>query len=60
MKLYLHRQDIEKLNEVSEKEALNIMRDIREYFKLPKKRYVSIKAYCKYFLVDIEQVNKVL
>tara|TARA_R100001377_G_C3177719_1_gene105419 strand:- start:735 stop:953 length:219 start_codon:yes stop_codon:yes gene_type:complete len=49
MRLYLHRQDIQELNEVSGKEALNIMRDIRETYNLPKKRYVSISAYCKYF-----------
>lgn len=56
MKLYLYRQDIETLNEVCEKEALRIMREIRDTYRLPHKRYISVKAYCKYFLVDRDEV----
>lgn len=60
MRLFLYRQDIQNLNSVSEKEALIIMRDIREDYKLPKKRYISINAYCKYFKVEIKFVLKAL
>jgi hypothetical protein len=60
MKLYLDRQDIQDLNEVCKKEALAIMRDIREAYKLPKKRYVSVRAYCDYFRVSCEDVYHVL
>lgn len=60
MRLYLHRQDIMKLNEVCDKEALNIMRDIRKAYKLPKKRYVSISAYCKYFHHNVDLVLEAL
>jgi hypothetical protein len=60
MRLYLHRQDIQKLNEVSDKEALNIMRDIREAYNLPKKRYISINAYCKYFHHNVDLVLEAL
>ncbi|WP_426431349.1 hypothetical protein ACPX19_02770 [Winogradskyella sp. HB-48] len=60
MRLYLYRQDIQDLNQVSEKEALNIMRDIREEYKLAKKRYVSVYAYCKFFMVTREEVYDAL
>lgn len=60
MKLYLHRQDIEDLNEVSKKEALTIMREIREEYQLPKKRYISVRVYCDYFRVTPEDVYQVL
>lgn len=60
MRLYVDRQDIQELNNVSEKEALNIMRMIREDYNLPRKRYVSIKAYCKFFMTDQEAVLKAL
>lgn len=60
MRLYVDRQDIQELNNVSEKEALNIMRRIREDYNLPRKRYVSIKAYCKFFMTDQESVLKAL
>jgi hypothetical protein len=60
MRLYLYRQDIEKLNEVSDKEALNIMQDIRRAYKLPKKRYVSINAYCEYFYHNVDLVLEAL
>jgi hypothetical protein len=56
MRLYLYRQDIQKLNGVSDKTALKIMNDIREELKLPKTRYVSVKAYCEYFKVDKEDL----
>ncbi len=48
MKLNLYRQDIEYLEEVSKKGALTIMRDIREDYGLPKKRYVSVNLYCDF------------
>lgn len=60
MRLYLHRQDIQSLNDVSEKEALKIMKDIREEYKLPEKRYISMDAYCRYFKVNKEDVHQVL
>ncbi len=60
MRLYIDRQDIQTLNKVSEKEALNIMRMIREEYNLPKKRYISIKAYCKFFMLNEESVLKAL
>ena len=60
MRLYLYRQDIQDLNQVSEKEALSIMRDIREEYKLAKKRYISVHAYCKYFMVPREEVYDAL
>ncbi|WP_370390807.1 hypothetical protein [uncultured Winogradskyella sp.] len=60
MRLFLDRQDIQNLNKVSEKEALHIMREIRETYKLPKKRYISVRAYCDYFRVSCEDVYHVL
>ena len=56
MQLYLYREHIERLNEVSDKEALNIMKEIREEYNLPRKRYISVKAYCDYFRLDREDV----
>lgn len=56
MQLYLYREHIERLNEVSSKVALKIMNDIREEYNLPHTRYISIKAYCKYFMQDEEVV----
>ncbi|MFY0714754.1 hypothetical protein J1D01_13845 [Seonamhaeicola sp. NFXS20] len=56
MRLYLYREHIERLNEVSSKVALKIMNDIREAYNLPHTRYISIKAYCKYFMQDREDV----
>ena len=32
------------------------MREIRDTYRLPHKRYISVKAYCKYFLVDRDEV----
>jgi hypothetical protein len=60
MKLYLDRQDIQNLNEVSEKEALTIMREIRDEYHLPKKRYISVYSYCDYFRVIPEDVCQLL
>ena len=59
MRLYLWRQDIQELNGVSAKTALEIMTDIRNTYHLPKKHYVSVKAYCKYFSVDKDDVYEV-
>ena len=59
MRLYLWRQDIQELNGVSAKTALNIITDIRNTYRLPKKHYVSVKAYCKYFSVDKEDIYEV-
>ena len=56
MRLYLYREHIEQLNEVSDKVALKIMKDIREEYHLPVTRYISIKAYCDYFRLDREDV----
>lgn len=56
MQLYLYREHIERLNEVSDKMALKIMKDIREAYNLPHTRYISIKAYCNYFMLDREDV----
>ena len=60
MRLYLYREHIEQLNEVSDKVALKIMKDIREEFGLPHTRYISIKSYCKYFMLDSEDVLAIL
>ena len=60
MRLYLYRPDIETLNDVSDKQALRIMQDIREEFGLPKTRYISIRAYCQYFLLEPEDVHEAL
>ncbi|WP_372757287.1 hypothetical protein [Mariniflexile sp.] len=58
MLLYLYREHIERLNAVSDKVALKIMKDIREEFNLPHTRYISVKAYCDYFNLDREDVWK--
>ena len=60
MRLYLHRPDIETLNAVSDKQALRIMQNIREEFGLPKTRYISVKAYCEYFMVERDDVLQTL
>ncbi|WP_166963665.1 hypothetical protein [Yeosuana marina] len=60
MRLYLYREHIEQLNEVSDKVALKIMKEIREEYNLPVTRYISIKAYCDYFRQDREDVWKFL
>ena len=60
MRLYLHRPDIETLNSVSDKQALQIMQDIREQYGLPKTRYISVKAYCEYFRVERDDVHEAL
>ena len=60
MRLYLHRDDIELLNEVSDKIALQIMQEIRDTYNLPKTRYISVTAYCKYFMVEREDVLEFL
>lgn len=60
MRLYLYREHIEHLNEVSDKIALKIMKDIREEYHLPNARYISIKAYCDYFRLDREDVWRFL
>ncbi|WP_372757812.1 hypothetical protein [Mariniflexile sp.] len=56
MRLYLYREHIEQLNLVSDKIALKIMKDIKEEYNLPNVRYISIKAYCEYFMVEREDV----
>ncbi|MGZ0017463.1 hypothetical protein [Yeosuana sp. AK3] len=60
MRLYLYREHIEQLNEVSDKVALKIMKDIRVEYHLPNARYISIKAYCDYFRLDREDVWRFL
>jgi hypothetical protein len=60
MRLYLYRQDIQKLNGVSDKTALKIMNDIRQEYNLPKTHSVSVKAYCQYFRVDKDDVYEAL
>ena len=60
MRLYLYRQDIQDLNEVSAKTALKTMQEMREAYGLPKTHSVSVKAYCQYFRVDKEDVYQKL
>ena len=60
MRIYLYREHIEQLNEVSDKQALKIMKDIREAYSLPSARYISVKAYCNYFMTDQEDVLEFL
>jgi len=36
------------------------MREIRATYNLPKKRYISVRAYCQYFMVTKEDVYKLL
>ncbi|NCP06505.1 MAG: hypothetical protein GW839_12150 [Flavobacteriales bacterium] len=60
MRLYLYREHIEQLNEVSDKVALKIMKEIREEYHLPVTRNISIKAYCDYFRQDRVDVWKFL
>ena len=60
LKLYLHRNEIEKLNGVSDKAAQKIMREIKQEYNLPNTRYISITAYCEYFKVFREDVYKAL
>ncbi|NCO64499.1 MAG: hypothetical protein GW849_11545, partial [Flavobacteriia bacterium] len=50
----------EQLNEVSDKVALKIMKEIREEYHLPVTRNISIKAYCDYFRQDRVDVWKFL
>lgn len=56
MKLNLYRKDIEYLEEASEKGALKLMQDIRKDCGLPKKRHVSIDAYCQCCMKTKEDV----
>jgi hypothetical protein len=56
MRLYLNRENIEHLNEASDKVALKIMKEIRDKYRLPVTRYISVKDYCDYFRLDREDV----
>jgi len=60
MRLYLYREHIEQLNLVSDKNALKIMKDIKAHYHLPNTRYISIKAYCDYFMVERDDVYATL
>ena len=45
---------------MTEKTALQYMRDIRKEYNLKAARKVSLKAYCKYFMYDKEDVLQAL
>jgi hypothetical protein len=60
MYVSLFREDIEHLEGVGSKKALQIMRDIRAHYELPKKRSIPLKAYCDYSLQDKEDVLRAL
>ena len=60
MPIFIYRQDIEILHQCSDKHALQVMKDIREAYQLPKKRYISIDCYCRYFGHKLDTVQDAL
>lgn len=46
------------LQQCSDKHALQIMKEIRDKYKLPKKRYISMDSYCRYLGCKLETVKE--
>ncbi|MDO1501095.1 hypothetical protein Q2T40_13225 [Winogradskyella maritima] len=54
--LFLHTNDIVVTHEVSIGTARQIIKEVNTHYKSPKRSYISVKAYCDYFLLDKDDV----
>jgi|GEM_PF-3087334 len=58
--LFLYTADVMLLMNVCDKTARQTIKDINQHFKLPSQRFVSITAFCEYFMMDSDIVRTVL
>jgi hypothetical protein len=58
--LFITVDDVVALEKVSVKTAYKRLRDVIQHFDLPKRREVSLKAYCKRHLLSEKQVNRII
>ena len=58
--LFLYTADVMLLMNVCDKTARQTIKDINTHFKLPSNHFVSITAFCKYFMMDAAHVHTVL
>lgn len=49
---FLYAKDIELVNGVCSKTARQYIKDINRHYNLPQHKFVSLKAYCEYFMAD--------
>lgn len=58
--LFLYTADVMLLMNVCDKTARQTIKEINNHFELQPNHFVSITAFCKYFLMDPEHVQAVL
>ncbi|RKE97989.1 hypothetical protein [Ichthyenterobacterium magnum] len=58
--LFLYTADIMFLMNVCDKTALQTIKDINSHFELQPNYFVSITAFCKYFMMEPNNVQVVL
>jgi len=58
--LFLYTADIMLLMNVCDKTARQTIKDINSHFELQPNHFVSITAFCQYFMMDPAHVQGVL
>jgi hypothetical protein len=53
---FLYTKDIALINGVCSKTARQYIHDINALYQLPNHKFVSLKAYCDYFMADERHV----
>ena len=55
-KLIIRNGDVQRILEVTERQARNKMRQIRHYFKKEKHQVITVKEFCDYLGLQYEDV----
>lgn len=55
-KLIIRNGDVQRILEVTERQARNKMRQIRHYFKEEKHQVITVKEFCDYIGLQYEDV----
>jgi len=55
-KLIIRNGDVQRILEVTERQARNKMRQIRHYFKKEKHQVITVKEFCDYVGLQYEDV----
>jgi|JI10StandDraft_1071094.scaffolds.fasta_scaffold2088674_1 hypothetical protein len=55
-KLIIRNGDVQRILEVTERQARNKMRQIRHYFKKEKHQVITVKEFCDYIGLQYEDV----
>jgi hypothetical protein len=53
---FLYAKDIELINGVCSKTARQYIKDINAHIGLPQHKFVSLKAFCTYFMADEKHI----